>query len=62
TAWKWELIGGMLLIFLSLYYSVLSYKHLSWILGIGLPVLVIGILFLVSHSLKGKKDTSSILE
>ncbi|MDP4186363.1 MAG: isoprenylcysteine carboxylmethyltransferase family protein, partial [Bacteroidota bacterium] len=39
TAWKWELIGGMLLIFLSLYYSVLSYKHLSWILGIGLPVL-----------------------
>jgi hypothetical protein len=45
-AWKWELIGGTLFILLALGYALFAMNHLMWIVGISLPLIVEGILFI----------------
>lgn len=67
-AWKWELIGGIIFILIGLGFSPFIYTHnyamnhsvwmsISILLMITFPFVVVGILFIVSHSLnKGKAD------
>ncbi|MEI7981735.1 MAG: hypothetical protein WCI71_08765 [Bacteroidota bacterium] len=65
VAWKWELIGGMMLIIFALGFTPLIYMHnynmnhsvwisLSIILVINFPFVVTGTLFILSHYLKKK--------
>jgi len=65
VAWKWELIGGIIIMVIGLVLSpfvfMLNYNrnHSFWmslgiILMITIPFVVVGILFIVSHSLKKK--------
>jgi hypothetical protein len=67
VAWKWELIGGLIFITLSLGFTPFIYSHnyamnhsvwmsLSVIFIITFPFLVVGILFLISHGLKQKNQ------
>jgi hypothetical protein len=67
VAWKWELIGGLIFIILSIGFTPLIYSHnyamnhsvwmsLSVIFIITFPFLVVGILFLISHGLKQKNQ------
>lgn len=51
VSWKKPLAGGILLILMSLIYSFKSIDHLNWILVIGLPVFVLGALFIFSFVL-----------
>jgi drug/metabolite transporter (DMT)-like permease len=64
-AWKWERIGGIIFIVIGLVLSpfvfMLNYNRnhsiglsLSIILMITIPFVIVGILFIVSHSLKKK--------
>lgn len=61
-AWKWELIGGVIFIAIGLGFSpyifLHNYQSLFWSLVavsfITLPFIIVGILFLVSHSQKKK--------
>jgi hypothetical protein len=71
VAWKWELIGGIIFIVIGLVLSpfvfMLNYNRnhsigmsLSIILMITIPFVIVGILFIVSHSLK-KKNLPKVL-
>jgi hypothetical protein len=64
-AWKWELIGGMILIILALGFTPFIYTHnyqinhsvwmsLSIILALNFPFILTGGLFILSHFLKKK--------
>jgi hypothetical protein len=66
TAWKWELIGGIIFILLGIGFSPLVYTmnyhmnhsvsmSLGIILMITFPFIVIGALFILSHFLKKKQ-------
>ena len=66
VAWKWELIGGIILILLgigfspSIYFHNLQMNHSVWIsleviLLITFPFIVVGVLFIISHFLKRKQ-------
>jgi lysylphosphatidylglycerol synthetase-like protein (DUF2156 family) len=71
VAWKWELIGGIILTVTGLVMSPLVFwinynrnhfsfvQSLSTVLMITFPFIVVGILFIISHSLK-KKDVSGL--
>ena len=65
VAWKWELIGGIILMMFALGFTPFIYTHnynmnhsvwmsLSIILMINLPFVVTGGLFILSHFLKKK--------
>ncbi|MFA6260305.1 MAG: hypothetical protein WC760_02470 [Bacteroidia bacterium] len=54
-SWKKPLFGGILFILLGFAYSFKSLDHLNWILVIGLPVFLIGALFIFSHLLSQKQ-------
>ena len=47
-SWRWELVGAITLIGLSLAYAYWARHHLSWILGISGPLLIVGLFFLLS--------------
>ena len=63
-AWKWELIGGILFVIIGLGFSVpifqlnhyrnhfTIWQSLVVILMINLPFIIVGMLFIVSHSVK----------
>jgi len=65
-AWKWEQIGGIIFMILGLVMSPLIFilnhnrnhfsigASLSIVLAITFPFIVVGILFMISHSLKKK--------
>jgi hypothetical protein len=68
-AWKWERVGGVLFMIIGLGFSPFIFmmnfrhNHSIWIsLGIisliTLPFVIVGILFLISNSLKRRKSTS----
>ena len=71
VAWKWELIGGIILVVIGLVMSplvfMLNYNRIHFsvgqslviILAITFPFIVVGILFIISHSLK-KKNLSKV--
>lgn len=54
-SWKKPLFGGILFILLGFAYGFKSLDHLNWILVIGLPVFLIGALFIFSHLLSRKQ-------
>jgi len=65
VAWKWEFIGGIIFMVIGLAFSpfifMLNYHRnhsiglsLVIILSITIPFVVVGILFLLSHSMKKK--------
>ena len=67
VAWKWELIGGLMLIILALGFTPFIYTHnyqmnhsawmsLSIILMINFPFILTGGLFVLSHYLKKKNS------
>jgi hypothetical protein len=69
VAWKWERIGGVLFMIIGLGFSPFIFtmnfrhNHSIWIsLGIisliTLPFVIVGILFLISNSLKRRKSAS----
>lgn len=69
VSWKWEFIGGIIFTLLGLGFSPVIFVHnykmnqsvwmsIGIILGITLPFIIVGILFIVSHYQK-KKNLSS---
>ena len=69
VAWKWELIGGMILIIFALGFTPFIYTHnynmnhsvwmsLSIILMINFPFILTGALFILSHYLKKKNGAA----
>ncbi len=56
TGWRFPLIGGFLFIALALSYSYISLDHPDWILTIGLPLFLLGSLFVASHFIHRKKQ------
>ena len=70
VSWKWELIGGMMLIILALGFIPFIYTHnfnmnhsvwmsLSIILMINFPFVITGGLFVLSHFLKKKNGAGA---
>ena len=49
-AWKWELVGGILFIFAGVFYMVWVHNlHWSAYLLIGVPPILVGILFIAAY-------------
>ena len=66
-AWKWELIGGIIFTAIGLGFSPYIFIHnynmnhsvalsTAIVMAITMPFVVVGILFLISHRMKKKKD------
>ena len=64
-AWKWEFIGGIIFLVIGLGFSPYIFMHnynmkhsvaltLLTVMCINMPFVVVGILFLISHSMKKK--------
>lgn len=64
-AWKWEYVGGLIFLIIGIVLSPIVFMHnynmnnsvwisLGIILSITIPFVIVGVLFLVSHSLKRK--------
>ena len=49
VAWRWRTAGGLLFIAAGVAYSVRSTPHLSWILVIVAPLILIGALFVLGN-------------
>jgi len=67
VAWKWEFFGGIIFIMIGLGFSPFIYAHnyamnhsmwmsLGIVMMITFPFVIVGILFIVSHSLKKKNS------
>jgi ABC-type microcin C transport system permease subunit YejB len=62
-AWRWEWVGALLFSTFAIYYGVTNLRHLSWVLTISAPLLVVGLLFLMSwltHEPAGKINTKEL--
>ena len=51
-AWKWEYIGGPILILMALLYALKALNHPDWILFISVPVAFVGGLFILGKFLR----------
>ena len=69
VAWKWELIGGIAFVIIGLVMSPFIYNHnfrmsqsvgksLLVLLIITVPFIIVGVLFIVSHYLKKKQNST----
>ena len=67
VAWKWEYVGGLIFIIIGVVLSPIIFMHnynmnhsvwmsLGIILSITVPFVIVGVLFMVSHSLKKKNS------
>ena len=45
VSWRWEWVGGLVFTGLAAGYAYFARNHVSWILGIAGPLLVVGVLF-----------------
>jgi len=62
-SWRWEWIGAVVYIGLGIFYALTTgYGRITWILGISGPLLVIGILFLISWFNHDKLRMKEIIE
>ncbi|MBI5836402.1 MAG: hypothetical protein HZB25_04070 [Candidatus Eisenbacteria bacterium] len=52
VAWRWEWVGGAILLALSAAYAVWAHDHPNWILLIAGPAVLVGVLFLVGWFLR----------
>jgi len=57
VAWRWEAVGGALLVILAIWYSFAAWPHVVWILLISGPLLAIAFLFLASSTMHSRKKT-----
>ena len=48
VSWRWEWVGGLVFTGLALAYAYLARDHMSWILVVAGPLLIVGVLFLYS--------------
>ncbi len=48
VAWRWPKAGGVLFVLAGAAYSVTAGRHVSWIVVIGGPLVVVGALFFLS--------------
>lgn len=48
VSWRWEWVGGAVFITLAVLYCVTTLRRIDWILVIAGPLLVVGVLFLLS--------------
>ncbi len=49
-SWRWEWVGGVVFTGLAITYAYMARRHLAWIPTISGPLLVVGVLFLLSWS------------
>jgi hypothetical protein len=56
-AWRWPWVGGVVFVALALLYGVQARGHLDWILIIGSPLLVVGVLFVASWRYLARQRT-----
>lgn len=54
AAWRREWIGGVLFVALALGYAYWAREHLTWIAAIAAPLLIVGSLYFVSWSRRGR--------
>jgi hypothetical protein len=47
-SWRWEWVGGILLIGSGIYYIVTNLNHIYWCVAIGGPPILTGALFLIN--------------
>lgn len=47
-AWRREWVGALVFVSLAVAYAYMARQHPTWVLGIGLPLLLVGLLFLAS--------------
>ena len=48
VSWRWEWVGGVVFTCLAAGYGYFARDHISWILGISVPLLLVGLLYLWS--------------
>ena len=51
VGWRRPLIAGALLLALAISYALWAYKHLSWVVVISGPIMLVGVLFILSKFL-----------
>ena len=72
VAWKWEYVGGLIFLIIGIVLSPIVFIHnfkmndsvwmsLGTILIITIPFVIVGVLFMVSHSLKKKNRLKTTL-
>ena len=49
-SWQWPWVGGVVFTGLAVTYGYLARHHPTWVSGIAVPLLVVGLLFLLSWS------------
>jgi len=58
VSWRWEWVGGLVFTGLAVIYAYATRDHLSWILIIAGPLLIVGVLFLWSSFRHGELHTA----
>ena len=48
VSWRWEWVGGLVFTALAIAYAYVARDHLSWVLGISVPLLIVGVSYLRS--------------
>jgi len=54
VSWRWEWVGGVVFTGLAILYAYIARSHVSWVLSISVPLLVVGVLFLWSWHRHGE--------
>lgn len=57
-SWRWPLVGALTFTGLAIVYAYWARYHLSWILAIAWPLLIVGMLFLLSW-MDGKRTRAA---
>ena len=48
VSFQWEWVGGIVFTVLGLAYAYIARDHVSWVLSISVPLIVVGLLYVVS--------------
>ena len=54
VSWRWEWVGAVAFIGLAVAYAYMARRNPTWVLGIAVPLLLVGLLFLVSWTHHGR--------
>lgn len=55
VSWRWEWVGAVVFIGLALAYAYGARRHPTWVLSISVPLLLTGLLFLLSFTHHGRR-------
>ena len=58
-SWRWELVGGLVFTGLAIAYGYMARHHLAWIPTISGPLLIVGVLFLLSWSQRRRLQSTA---